>query len=33
MGRLCGFNVTLRQMFKPRLTTQYPKEKRAKPER
>jgi NADH-quinone oxidoreductase chain I len=33
MGRLSGFNVTLRQMFKPRLTTQYPKVKRDKPER
>ena len=33
MGRLSGFNVTLRQMFKPRLTTEYPKVKRDKPER
>ena len=33
MGRLSGFNVTLRQMFKPRLTTEYPKVKREKPER
>ena len=28
MGRLSGFNVTLRQMFKPALPTQYPKVKR-----
>ena len=33
MGRFSGFRVTLRQMFKPRLTTEYPKEKSAKPER
>jgi len=33
MGRLSGFRVTLRQMFKPRLTTEYPKVKREKPER
>ena len=33
MGRLSGFGVTLRQMFKPRLTTEYPKVKREKPER
>ena len=33
MGRLSGFRVTLRQMFKPRLTTQYPHVKREKPER
>jgi len=33
MGRLSGFNVTLRQMFKPRLTTEYPKVKHDKPER
>ena len=33
MGRLSGFNVTFRQMFKPRLTTEYPKVKREKPER
>src|SRR6266576_1835927 len=31
MGRLTGFRVTLRQMFKPRLTTEYPKVKREKP--
>ena len=33
MGRLSGFRVTLRQMCKPRLTTEYPKVKRDKPER
>jgi NADH-quinone oxidoreductase subunit I len=33
MGRLSGFGVTWRQMFKPRLTTEYPKVKRDKPER
>ena len=33
MGRLSGFGVTWRQMFKPRLTTEYPKVKREKPER
>ncbi len=33
MGRFSGFAVTLRQVFKPRLTTDYPNEKRAKPPR
>lgn len=33
MGRLSGFAVTLRQVFRPRLTTNYPKEKRPKPSR
>jgi NADH-quinone oxidoreductase subunit I len=33
MGRLSGFLVTLRQMGRPRLTTQYPKVKHDKPER
>ena len=33
MGRLSGFLVTLRQMGKPRLTTEYPKVKHDKPER
>lgn len=33
MGRLSGFAVTLRQMFKPRVTTPYPKQKRDKPPR
>ena len=33
MGRFSGFGVTLKQIFKPRLTTSYPKEKRPKPER
>ena len=33
MGRLSGFGVTWRQMFKPRLTTEYPKVKSPKPER
>ncbi|HYL52797.1 MAG TPA: NADH-quinone oxidoreductase subunit NuoI [Acidimicrobiia bacterium] len=31
MGRLSGFLVTLRQMGKPRLTTQFPHEKHPKP--
>ena len=31
MGRFSGFGVTFRQMFKPRVTTRYPKEKRPKP--
>ncbi len=30
---LKGFKVTFEQMFKPRITTQYPKEKKPKPER
>jgi NADH-quinone oxidoreductase subunit I len=33
MGRLSGFRVTFRQMGKPRLTTEYPHEKREKPVR
>ena len=33
MGRFSGFLVTLRQMGKPRLTTEYPKVKHDKPER
>ena len=33
MGRLSGFLVTLRQMGKPRLTTEYPHQKRDKPAR
>ena len=33
MGRFSGFCVTLRQMWKPRVTTQYPKVKRDKPPR
>jgi NADH-quinone oxidoreductase subunit I len=33
MGYLGGFRVTLRQMSQPRVTTEYPKEKRPKPER
>jgi len=33
MGRLTGFWVTLRQMGKPRLTTEYPNEKSEKPPR
>ena len=33
MGLAKGFAVTFRQMFRPRLTTQYPDEKRPKPER
>ena len=33
MGVLDGFLVTLRQMFQPRVTTQYPEEKRPKPVR
>jgi NADH-quinone oxidoreductase subunit I len=33
MGRLSGFAVTLRQIFRPRVTGKYPEEKRPKPER
>jgi hypothetical protein len=33
MGRLSGFLVTLRQMGRPRVTTQYPKVKHDKPAR
>ncbi len=33
MGYLDGFRVTLRQMFKPRVTVQYPDAKRPKPPR
>ena len=33
MGRFSGFLVTLRQMGKPRVTTEYPKVKHVKPER
>jgi NADH-quinone oxidoreductase subunit I len=33
MGRLAGFGVTLRQMFKPRLTTDYPNQKSPRPPR
>ena len=33
MGRFSGFMVTLRQMGKPRVTTEYPKVKHDKPER
>jgi NADH-quinone oxidoreductase subunit I len=33
MSRFSGFGVTLRQMGKPRVTTQYPEEKRPKPDR
>ncbi len=33
MGPMKGFAVTFRQMFKPRVTTQYPKEMREKPQR
>ena len=33
MGRFSGFGITIQQVFKPRLTTSYPKEKRPKPER
>jgi NADH-quinone oxidoreductase subunit I len=33
MGSLDGFRVTFRQMFLPRVTSQYPHEKRPKPER
>jgi NADH-quinone oxidoreductase subunit I len=33
MGRFSGFGVTLRQMFKPRVTEFYPDEKRPKAER
>ena len=30
---IAGFGVTLRQIFRPRVTTQYPKQKRRKPQR
>ena len=33
MGYLTGFKVTLRQMWKPRVTTRYPEQKRPKPVR
>jgi len=33
MGYLDGFKVTFRQMFKPRVTTSYPEEKRPRPPR
>ena len=33
MGRFSGFTVTLREMFRPRVTTDYPAEKRPKPVR
>ena len=33
MGRFSGFGVTLRQMFRPRVTEEYPEVKRPKPAR
>jgi NADH-quinone oxidoreductase subunit I len=33
MGRFTGFRLTFAEMFKPRVTGKYPKEKRPKPER
>jgi NADH-quinone oxidoreductase subunit I len=33
LGPFGGFAVTLRQMFRPKVTTRYPKEKRVKPPR
>jgi len=33
MGYLDGFKVTFKQIFEPRVTTEYPDEKREKPER
>ncbi|HHC09558.1 MAG TPA: NADH-quinone oxidoreductase subunit NuoI [Actinobacteria bacterium] len=33
LGPWRGFAVTLRQMFRPKVTTQYPEEKRVKPQR
>ena len=33
MGYLDGFRVTFKQIFEPKVTTQYPEEKRPKPER
>jgi NADH-quinone oxidoreductase subunit I len=33
MGYLTGFKVTLRQIFRPRVTSRYPEEKRPKPPR
>jgi NADH-quinone oxidoreductase subunit I len=33
LGPWKGFTVTLKQMFRPKVTTKYPKQKRVKPER
>src|SRR4051812_39487214 len=33
MGYLDGFRITFKQIFEPKVTTQYPEEKRPKPER
>src|SRR5690349_11560556 len=33
MGRFSGFGVTMKQVFRPRITKKYPEEKRVKPER
>jgi len=33
MGRFAGFGITFKQMFKPRVTGFYPREKRPKPPR
>ena len=33
LGPLEGFWITLKQIFKPKVTTQYPKQKRVKPQR
>ena len=33
LGPWAGFAVTFRQMFKPKVTTRYPKDKRVKPQR
>jgi NADH-quinone oxidoreductase subunit I len=33
LGPMKGFAVTFRQMFRPRVTVKYPKERRAKPQR
>ena len=33
MGRLSGFRVTLAQVFKPKVTEDFPRQKRPKPPR
>jgi len=33
MGKFSGFGITMKQVFRPRITKKYPKEKRYKPER
>ena len=33
MGKFSGFGITMKQVFRPRITKKYPKENRDKPER